>query len=111
MDALSYPDAEVCPDARLVWVLASLLLIGLTAAWAVHWTRHPARVRGYAADPVIAQLFAFGARPGNEDQPGHEDQPRSSAPTRSRASATAAARTSATSAAVSVRSGARKRNA
>ena len=56
-------------------------------------------------------LFAFGARPGHEDQPGSEDQPRSSAPTRSRASATAAARTSATSAAVSVRSGARKRNA
>ncbi len=38
-------------------------------------------------------------------------QPRSSAPTRSPASATAAARTSATSAAVSVRSGARKRSA
>ena len=37
-------------------------------------------------------------------------QPRSSAPTRSPASATAASRTSATSAAVSVRSGARNRN-
>jgi C4-dicarboxylate transporter/malic acid transport protein len=56
-------------------------------------------------------LFAFGARPRNGDQPRSEDQPRSSAPTRSAASATAAARTSATSAAVSVRSGARKRNA
>ncbi len=56
-------------------------------------------------------LFSFGARPRSEGQPGNEGQPRSSAPTRSPASATAAARTSATSAAVSVRSGARKRNA
>ena len=29
--------------ATVVWGLASLLLIGLTAAWAVHWIRHPAQ--------------------------------------------------------------------
>jgi C4-dicarboxylate transporter/malic acid transport protein len=47
--------------ATVVWVLASALLIGLTAAWAVHWARHPARARGYAADPVMAQFW--GAPP------------------------------------------------
>jgi C4-dicarboxylate transporter/malic acid transport protein len=47
--------------ATVVWGLASLLLIGLVAAWAVHWARHPARVRGYAADPVMAQFW--GAPP------------------------------------------------
>ena len=47
--------------ATVVWVLASLLLIGLIAGWAVHWARHPARVRGYAADPVMAQFW--GAPP------------------------------------------------
>ncbi len=47
--------------ATVVWVLASLLLIGLIAGWAVHWARHPARARGYAADPVMAQFW--GAPP------------------------------------------------
>jgi C4-dicarboxylate transporter/malic acid transport protein len=47
--------------ATVVWGLAALLLIGLVAAWAVHWARHPARVRGYTADPVMAQFW--GAPP------------------------------------------------
>jgi C4-dicarboxylate transporter/malic acid transport protein len=47
--------------ATVVWGLASLLLIGLIASCAVHWTRHPARVRGYTADPVMAQFW--GAPP------------------------------------------------
>jgi C4-dicarboxylate transporter/malic acid transport protein len=47
--------------ATAVWLLASAMLIGLTAAWAVHWARHPARARGYAADPVMAQFW--GAPP------------------------------------------------
>src|SRR6201995_2311969 len=47
--------------ATVVWGLASLLLIGLIAAGAVHWARHPARVRGYTADPVMAQFW--GAPP------------------------------------------------
>src|ERR1700759_2466253 len=47
--------------ATVVWGLASLLLIGLIAGCAVHWARHPARVRGYTADPVMAQFW--GAPP------------------------------------------------
>jgi C4-dicarboxylate transporter/malic acid transport protein len=47
--------------ATVVWGLASLLLIGLTAAWAGHWLRHPAQARGYAASPVMAQFW--GAPP------------------------------------------------
>jgi C4-dicarboxylate transporter/malic acid transport protein len=47
--------------ATVVWGLASLLLIGLIAGWAVHWARHPARARGYAAAPVMAQFW--GAPP------------------------------------------------
>ena len=47
--------------ATAVWVLASVMLIGLAAAWAGHWARHPARARGYAADPVMAQFW--GAPP------------------------------------------------
>jgi C4-dicarboxylate transporter/malic acid transport protein len=47
--------------ATVVWGLASLLLIGLIAGWAVHWARHPARAGGYAADPVMAQFW--GAPP------------------------------------------------
>src|ERR1700744_6466500 len=47
--------------APAVWVLASVMLIGLAAAWAGHWARHPAQARGYAADPVMAQFW--GAPP------------------------------------------------
>ena len=47
--------------ATVVWGLASLLLIGLTAGCAVHWARYPARVRGYTEDPVMAQFW--GAPP------------------------------------------------
>ena len=57
---------------------------------------------------VVAMRTVLFALDG---QPRSEGQPRNSAPTRSPASDTAAARTSATSAAVSVRSGARKRSA
>jgi C4-dicarboxylate transporter/malic acid transport protein len=47
--------------ATAVWGLASVMLIGLATAWAVHWVRQPARARGYAADPVMAQFW--GAPP------------------------------------------------
>jgi C4-dicarboxylate transporter/malic acid transport protein len=47
--------------ATVVWGLASLLLIGLIAGWAVHWARHPAQARGYATNPVMAQFW--GAPP------------------------------------------------
>jgi C4-dicarboxylate transporter/malic acid transport protein len=47
--------------ATVVWVVASVLLIGLAAAWAVHWARHTAQARGYAADPVMAQFWGAPA--------------------------------------------------
>jgi C4-dicarboxylate transporter/malic acid transport protein len=43
--------------ATAVWALATAALIALTAAWAAHWTRHPGRARGHAADPVMAQFW------------------------------------------------------
>lgn len=39
------------------WLLASLLLVVLTAAWAVQWVRHTARATGHARDPVMAQFW------------------------------------------------------
>jgi C4-dicarboxylate transporter/malic acid transport protein len=47
--------------ATTVWILASLLLIGLVTTWAVHWVRHLDQARGYAATPVMAQFW--GAPP------------------------------------------------
>ena len=44
-----------------VWGLAAAALIILTAASAVHWYRHPARARGHAADPVMAQFWGAPA--------------------------------------------------
>jgi C4-dicarboxylate transporter/malic acid transport protein len=47
--------------ATVVWGVASVLLIGLAAAWAVHWARHTAQARGYAADPVMAHFWGAPA--------------------------------------------------
>jgi C4-dicarboxylate transporter/malic acid transport protein len=47
--------------ATAVWALAAAALVALTAAWAVHWIRYPARARGHAANPVMAQFW--GAPP------------------------------------------------
>jgi C4-dicarboxylate transporter/malic acid transport protein len=47
--------------ALAVWVLAAAWLVALAAGWAVHWTRHTARARGHAANPVMAQFW--GAPP------------------------------------------------
>jgi C4-dicarboxylate transporter/malic acid transport protein len=53
------------PDLRgaatVIWLLASVLLVGLCVAWAVHWTCHRDNARGHAADPVMAQFY--GAPP------------------------------------------------
>jgi C4-dicarboxylate transporter/malic acid transport protein len=43
--------------ATVVWGLASVLLVALVAAWAVHWVRHPAAARRHASNPVTAQSF------------------------------------------------------
>jgi C4-dicarboxylate transporter/malic acid transport protein len=47
--------------ATAVWAAAAAALVALTAAWTVHWTRYPARARGHAANPVMAQFW--GAPP------------------------------------------------
>ena len=47
--------------ATVMWALAAAALIGLTAAWAVHWFRYPGRARGHARNPVMAQFW--GAPP------------------------------------------------
>jgi C4-dicarboxylate transporter/malic acid transport protein len=47
--------------ATLIWLFAALMLLGLSAAWAVHWTRFRDAARGHAADPVMAQFW--GAPP------------------------------------------------
>ena len=57
--ALRVPGLRVFATA--VWALAAAALIALTAAWAVHWTRYPARARGHAASPVMAQFWGAPA--------------------------------------------------
>src|ERR1700751_1618807 len=47
--------------AIVVWPLAAAALVALTAAWAVHWVRYPARARGHAANPVMAQFWGCPA--------------------------------------------------
>jgi C4-dicarboxylate transporter/malic acid transport protein len=47
--------------ATVVWLAASVLLVGLSAAWAAHWVLHPRIARGHASNPVMAQFF--GAPP------------------------------------------------
>ncbi|MFF4653307.1 TDT family transporter [Streptomyces sp. NPDC001380] len=44
-----------------VWALAAALLVLLTAAWAVHWTRHRENARAHARHPVAAHFW--GAPP------------------------------------------------
>ena len=40
-----------------VWLLASFLLVALTAAWAVHWIRHTDTARGHAHNTVMSQFW------------------------------------------------------
>ncbi|MET7708261.1 TDT family transporter [Micromonospora sp. NPDC005413] len=47
--------------ATVVWALAALLLVALTAAWAVHWIRYPATARGHAENPVLAHFWGAPA--------------------------------------------------
>ncbi|WP_328467002.1 TDT family transporter [Streptomyces sp. NBC_00448] len=47
--------------ATVVWALAAFLLVALTAAWAVHWTRHREQARAHAHHPVMA--YFWGAPP------------------------------------------------
>ncbi len=43
--------------ATAIWLLAAVLLVVIAAAFGVHWVRHPAQARLYAADPVMVQFY------------------------------------------------------
>src|SRR3984885_2931572 len=47
--------------AQVVWVLAATWLVALSAAWAVHWTKHTDRARAHANNPVMAQFWGAPA--------------------------------------------------
>jgi C4-dicarboxylate transporter/malic acid transport protein len=47
--------------ATIVWALAATILVVLSAAWIVHWTRFRATALGHALNPVMAQFW--GAPP------------------------------------------------
>jgi C4-dicarboxylate transporter/malic acid transport protein len=47
--------------ATAMWVLAAALLVTLTAAWAIHWTRYTERARAHASNPVMAQFWGAPA--------------------------------------------------
>ncbi|MFI6357219.1 TDT family transporter [Streptomyces sp. NPDC050743] len=47
--------------ATAAWALAAFLLVALSAAWTVHWTRHRDRARAYAAHPVMAHFWGAPA--------------------------------------------------
>ncbi len=49
--------------ATAMWGLAAALLIMLTAAWAIHWTRYTERARAHASDPQ-AELSLEQPHPG-----------------------------------------------
>ncbi|GAB4586293.1 TDT family transporter [Nocardia sp. IFM 10818] len=47
--------------ARIVWVVAAVMLIALVIAMAVHWIRHPAVARSHMYHPQMAHFY--GAAP------------------------------------------------
>lgn len=47
--------------ALAVWLLAAAMLVALTAATAVHWSRHRETARGHALNPAMAPFY--GAPP------------------------------------------------
>ncbi|MFG2300264.1 TDT family transporter [Actinacidiphila glaucinigra] len=47
--------------ATAVWALAAVWLVVLSAAWAVHWTRHRERARAHAGHPVMAHFWGAPA--------------------------------------------------
>jgi C4-dicarboxylate transporter/malic acid transport protein len=47
--------------ATVVWGLAAAMLVALTAAWAVHWTRYTERARAHASNSVMAQFWGAPA--------------------------------------------------
>jgi C4-dicarboxylate transporter/malic acid transport protein len=47
--------------ALAVWVIAAAWLVAVSAAWAVHWTKHTDRARAHADNPVMAQFWGAPA--------------------------------------------------
>jgi C4-dicarboxylate transporter/malic acid transport protein len=47
--------------AQVVWVLAGLMLLAVSAATVAHWRYHPDTARGHASNPVMAHFY--GAPP------------------------------------------------
>ncbi|MCD2191097.1 TDT family transporter [Actinomycetospora soli] len=45
----------------LIWGLATVWLVVLTAAWAVHWIRHTEQAKGHATNPTMAQFWGAPA--------------------------------------------------
>jgi tellurite resistance protein TehA-like permease len=43
--------------ATTVWAFAAVMLVALSGAWIVHWTRYRETAKGYAQDPVMAQFW------------------------------------------------------
>lgn len=43
--------------ATAIWLLAVVLLVVISVAFAAHWLRHPVHARHYAADPVMVQFY------------------------------------------------------
>jgi C4-dicarboxylate transporter/malic acid transport protein len=47
--------------ALVIWALAAAWLVVLSAAWAVHWTKHTGRALAHANNPVTAQFWGAPA--------------------------------------------------
>ena len=45
----------------VIWGLATVWLVVLTVAWAVHWTLHTEQARGHAMNPTMAQFWGAPA--------------------------------------------------
>jgi C4-dicarboxylate transporter/malic acid transport protein len=47
--------------ALVVWALAAIWLVALSAAWAVHWSRYTERAKAHACNPIMAQFWGAPA--------------------------------------------------
>jgi C4-dicarboxylate transporter/malic acid transport protein len=60
-DTLPFRVAGLHVFALVVWAIAAAWLVVLSAAWAVHWTKHTDRARAHANNPVMAQFWGAPA--------------------------------------------------
>ena len=45
----------------VIWALAAVWLVVLSAAWLVHWVRHTEQAKGHATNPTMAQFWGAPA--------------------------------------------------